>query len=259
MDSKLIFLFKKILGQLLMPVPVCLGFLVIGLILLFFSKRHTIGKAFVAIGTCMLVLFSFFFVPDQMAYNLEYRNLAVLDIKSIPKPKFIVVLGSGHDSDPRLPANSQLNSSGVVRLMEALRLHRLLPDARIIFSGWGGSDPVPHARVMAEVATEFGIDSDSIILVTTPRDTKDEARIISGTVKKEPFLLVTSAAHMPRSLALLRKRGANPIPAPTDYRFRQPQGIGISKLFPSSENIVTARIVFHEYLGMAWAYLRDQI
>jgi len=259
MESNLIFLFKKVVGNLLMPVPVCLMFLVMGLILLLFSKRQTAGKTFVAIGTSLLLVFGYAFIPDRMAQILEYRNPSVLKIDYKEPPKYIVVLGSGHNSDPRLPENSQLGCSGVSRLVEAIRLYHMIPDSKFILSGWGGSDPVPNARVMAKAASDLGIDSDSIILATTPKDTKDEARIISGMVDGKPFLLVTSAAHMPRSLSLFRKQGANPIPAPTDYRVKKTRGFSYGLLFPSSENMVTARRAIHEYLGLLWAVLRNQI
>ena len=242
-----------------MPLPICLIVLISGLILLYFTQRQRTGKAIVAIGTCILILISFVFVPSQMTSHLEYRSSAVVEMEFSQIPKYIVVLGGGHDSDQRLPQNSQLSSSSLSRLVEAMRLHKMLPDSQLIFSGWGGSDPIPNARVMGETAIKLGMDSDSMILVTTPKDTKDEAKIISEIVNTEQFLLVTSAAHMPRSLALFRKQGASPIPAPTDYRYKKGQGFHLGLLFPSSDNIVTARRAMHEYLGLVWAKIRGQI
>jgi len=259
MDSNFMFFFKKTLGHLLMPLPICLTLLVIGLIFLFFSKRQTAGKTLVAIGTCFLLSFSYNYIPGWMAYSLENQNTSLLNLDFIESPKFIVVLGSSHVSNPRLPEHSQLGCSGVSRLIEAIRLNRSLKNTKLIFSGWGGSDPVPNAQVMAKVATDLGLNPDSVILVTHPKDTKDEARIISEIVTGERFLLVTSAMHMPRSVALFRKQGADPIPAPTDYRVKKSLGFSIGRLFPSSENIVTARRATHEYLGLVWAKMRGQI
>ena len=242
-----------------MPLPVCIIFLVSGLSLLYFTQRQKAGRALVGIGTIILAFFSFWVVPDQIARNLEHKNPAVLNMESISAPKFIVVLGGGHDSDPRLPKNSQLSSSSLSVLVETIRLHKIIPTSQIIFSGWGGSDPAPNAKVMAETAIKLGIDSDSMILVKNPKDTKDEAKIISRIVKNHPFYLVTSAAHMPRSMALFRKQGSNPIPAPTDYRTKKRQGFSMGSLFPSGENIVKAQVAIHEYLGLVWAKIRGQI
>ncbi len=64
---------------------------------------------------------------------------------------------------------------------------------------------------------------------------------------------------MPRSMALLRKQGMKPIPAPTDYSVKESQGEGFLIPFPSSYELVKARRASYEYLGMIWAKVRGQI
>ena len=73
------------------------------------------------------------------------------------------------------------------------------------------------------------------------------------------FILVTTASHMPRSMALFKKLGMQPIPAPTDHAMKRRQGIHPGVFFPNSGKIRNAELVFHEYLGLAWAKLRGQI
>ena len=75
----------------------------------------------------------------------------------------------------------------------------------------------------------------------------------------EKIILVTSAAHMPRSMALFRKRGLEPIPAPADFRVRGAQRPVPGRVFPHGSSLSEVEIAAHEYLGLAWAWLRGMI
>ena len=92
-----------------------------------------------------------------------------------------------------------------------------------------------------------------------PYDTKDEARLIKDMVRDEPFVLVTSAYHMKRSIALFNKQGMNPVPAPTVHYIKKGQGLSPGEFFPYYGNIKYADIIVREKLGIAWAKLRGQI
>jgi uncharacterized SAM-binding protein YcdF (DUF218 family) len=67
---------------------------------------------------------------------------------------------------------------------------------------------------MASVSRFMGVPKDNMIIEEASKDTKDQARLIKPIVGTAPFVLVTSAIHMPRSMALFEKLGMNPIPAP---------------------------------------------
>lgn len=71
-------------------------------------------------------------------------------------------------------------------------------------SGGGVFDPVSNAEIMARVAMEIGVPERDIILESKSKDTKDEARFIKPIVGNEPFVLVTTASHIPRSMALFK-------------------------------------------------------
>lgn len=78
--------------------------------------------------------------------------------------------------------------------------------------------------------------------------------MIKKIVESERFILVTSACHMPRSIALFRKLGSHPIPAPTDHYLKKGQNeISLSSFFPDAGGFVMLESAFHEYLGLAWA------
>ena len=66
----------------------------------------------------------------------------------------ILILGSGYETDERLSYCSQLNASGLARLTEGMRLHRILLESKIILSGSAGNNPLPEAVV--EKMGEYG-------------------------------------------------------------------------------------------------------
>jgi uncharacterized SAM-binding protein YcdF (DUF218 family) len=169
----------------------------------------------------------------------------------------ILVLGSGYETDNRLSNCAQLNTTGLVRLAEGIRLHRLIPGSKLIFSGYKGSQPLPQALVTSLAARELGVDSLCTATVTEPWNTKSEAAEYFkrfGTFYK--LYLVTDATHMPRAISHFRNQGLNPIPAPTNFIIRK-NNIEYSylKYFPSSENIRRTEIAIQEYLGRLWARL----
>jgi uncharacterized SAM-binding protein YcdF (DUF218 family) len=260
------FMLKKIVAPLLYPVSLCLEILVLGLLCLWATRRRRLGQALVTLGTTLLLLGSLPFISSGLVVPLERRYPALLHPETLlggPKsstaPKWIVVLGGGQVSDPRLPANSQISAPGLGRVVEGVRLYQAVPGSKLLLSGGAVFDPVPEAEVMARIAGLLGVKPQDIILETDSRDTQDQANNIAAMMGRERFILVTSAVHMPRSMALFRKRGLEPIPAPVDFRVRDAQGPDPGRFFPSAASLGRVETAMHEYLGLAWARLRGAI
>jgi uncharacterized SAM-binding protein YcdF (DUF218 family) len=261
------FIVKKIMSLLISPASLMLWASLIGLLLLLFTKRQRAGKVFVAIGLFLILLFGYSFIPNYLLRPLEgkygpyYIQLSNNSSASEGRHpvKFIVVLGGGHISDPKLPITSQIGEESLVRLIEGIRIYRKYSCVKLILSGGKGFDSIPNATVMANVAKELGVDVEDIILESQSKDTKDEAQLIKPLVGNDHFILVTSASHMPRSIALFKRQGMNPIPAPTGHLVIRKQGLSPSSFFPGAVNLRKAEAGFHEYLGIAWAKLRGQI
>lgn len=253
------FILKKIVSSLIYPFPFCFELLVLGLLILLLTRFQRLGKGLVAGGLVLMAVFSFAPVPGMMGKSLEHRYWPANRATDLKGVRYIAVLGSGYTTDYRLPPNSRLNTTALARLIEGIRLHRMIPESRLIFSGAAVFETEPSAEGYAKTAELLGMDRNNMILVTDPKDTADEARRINSIVGNQPFLLVTSAVHMPRALALFKKQGARPIPSPADYRKAESHKIHPSDFFPNSENLVTARYAWHEYVGMVWGKLRGQL
>ncbi len=257
------FLFKKIVGPLLFPLPLVALLLILGLIFLWFTRRQKAGKVLVSAGAFWLVSLSFgTFAPWTLA-PLERQHQPLLMASSVSTQenpiKWIVVLGGGGAFSSQLPGASQLSPATLARLVEGIRLQRQIPAAKLILSEGAIFDPVPVADVMGSVAQDLGVASDAMILERQSQDTEGQAQLIRPMVGNDRFILVTSAAHMPRSIALFRKVGLNPIAAPTDYRSSAREGLRPSSFYPSASELRKAELAMHEYMGLVWARIRGKI
>lgn len=261
------FMFKRIFSNLLFPVPLCLEILTLGLFLLWFTRRQRAGKLVVTIGTLLLLLLSNYAVTDTLLIPLEGKYPALLDPKSSESitrdnktsGTMIVMLGGGHASDPQLPVTDQLSEGALSRIVEAVRIYKALPGSKLIVSGGCGADPVPEAEVLAKFASVMGVNPQDIILEPESINTEDQARRLKPLVGKEKFILVTSASHMPRSMAMFKKQGMDPLPAPADHLVKGRETFGWEFVFPSAGNLYKAERAFYEYLGLAWAWLWGKI
>ncbi|MGR3220137.1 MAG: ElyC/SanA/YdcF family protein [Candidatus Anammoxibacter sp.] len=262
------FIFKKIASQFFFPVPLVIYILIVAVFLLWFTNKQKTGKILVSIGIVLFLIFSYPGASNALLKHLE-RQYVTPDLNNLlgaaaqrndgKRINLIVVLGGGHTSDPDIPLTSRINQYSLVRLIEGIRIHRAIPGSKLLLSGGSVFDPIPDAKIMADVAIAIGVKRDDIIVELESKDTKDQAVIIKSIVEDDNFILVTSASHMPRSMAMFKKLGMNPIPAPTGHRVKTRQTSSPGLFSPNGEDITKAESAFYEYMGLAWAKFRGQI
>ncbi|QTA82000.1 DUF218 [Desulfonema limicola] len=249
------FTFKKIISLILMPLPFGLLTGFAGLFLLCFTQKQKTGKLLISFCLIFIAIISYKPFANLLLSPLEKTYTKYEPAQS--KISYVAVLGGGHTTDFTLPLSSQIESASLTRLVEGIIIYRENPGSRLIVSGWQGRyDPVPNSAVMASLANAIGVPLDDIIIEPRPKDTKDEARLIKDIVKKDLFVLVTSASHMKRSAALFNHYNLNFIPAPTYFQAKK-----IKTLFcmPGSKGLKYSEMALHEYLGLIWSKLRGQI
>lgn len=262
------FLFKKIVAPLFSPVPLIIGIFLIGLVLIWFTRRQRTGKVIITLGVIMFALIGYGAFSDMMLGDLERqypplmtgRSARVLPSSaSIDSVKWIVLLGGGHTADPRVPVTSQISNASLSRLVECIRIHRMIPESKIILSGGAVFDSTPEAETFAKVAAILNVDPGDLVLDELSRDTEEQARNIRAIVGQDRFVLVTSAYHMPRSMAIFQKAGLNPIPGPADHLVKERKERSPDDFYPSSMGILKAEHALHEYLGLLWLKIRGMI
>jgi uncharacterized SAM-binding protein YcdF (DUF218 family) len=235
--------------------------LFVGLFFLWFTRRQKSGKIIITVGVVVLTIFSLGFLSNTLLGVLENEHSPLTDLQKLKGVKWIVVLGGGVVSDNRLSANDQISASSLSRLVEGIRIHTNLEGSKLIFSGGAVFDPIPEAKVLADVALSLGVGEENILLESVSKDTEDQAQNIQKFAKlheNERFVLVTSASHMPRAVALFRRFGLRPIAAPTDFQVKRQTGINPLSFSPSSSGLTKMERVFHEYLGLLWAKFKTK-
>jgi uncharacterized SAM-binding protein YcdF (DUF218 family) len=242
---------KTIVIRIVSPLIISLLLMGTGVVLILFTKRQKLGKVLVPVGLVFLIVISMPMIPDLMLASLEeiHEPLSVSNISGdFSAVQYIVVLAGGHYWNETRPLSSQFNYHGLVRLVEGIRLARQFPQAKLILSGGPGNSSISEAVIMKQLAEQLGISPGNIILETESMTTADEVSLIKPILEKTPFILVTSAAHMPRALSLCRKQGLNPIAAPTGF-LKVSQHV---KWFgwPNTRNIDKVDFALHEYLGL---------
>ena len=168
------FLFKKIVGPLFLPLKLCFILILVGLCLVWFQKKGRLGKLLLTIGVLLLMLLSYSVIADRIIAPLECRYPPV-HLQDAQGVKWIAVLGGGFQAGDRCPPTSQLASDSLARLAEGIRLYRTLPHCKLLLSGGAVFDPVSEAEVMSRAALALGVRSQDIVLETTSRDTEDHA------------------------------------------------------------------------------------
>ncbi|HTS69091.1 MAG TPA: ElyC/SanA/YdcF family protein [Terriglobia bacterium] len=250
------FFLKKIVSRVLFPLPLSLEFLLLGLFLLWFTRRQRMGKTLVTLGALLLAGLSNSTVSNALLRPLErqYPPFALERNGVSPQSEmYIAVLGGRADDDPNVPDSSRISPDLMARLIEGIVLHREIPGSKLILSGNNDS-----ATSMSKIALTLGVSPDDVLPMATPRDTEEESQQIAPIVRGGQFILVTSASHMPRAMGLFRKRGLQPIPAPADYLAprHRPE---VDDFIPDAYKLFKSQTAFYEYLGLAWGTLRGKI
>ena len=241
----------------LVPVPFVILVLLAGVLCLV-VRRTRLGTWLCGGALLGLWLFSLQPFGAWLIRPLEQQYAALLDPEAAAGAKYVLVLGGGHYSDRGLPVSARVPPMAMVRLAEGVRLHRALDGTTLVTSG-GGTAPT-MARTKAAMARAWGVDT--VRVHDEPRNTAAEAQAARDAFGNKAFVLVTSASHMPRAMALFRAAGLDPVPAPTQHMApeRPAEDVwSVRYLRPSARGLRMSERAVYEYLGIAWAWLNGAI
>jgi uncharacterized SAM-binding protein YcdF (DUF218 family) len=192
-------------------------------------------------------------VADALLIPLEARYAPLGELRNLPSVRYIVVLGSGYSSRTDIPITAALAVDGLARISEGIRIMRQVRGALLVVSGSASDGQTPSAIGYARFAVDLGVDADTIVKLEKPLDTADEATAVAALVGNLPFILVTSAYHMPRAMRLMQRAGANPIPAPTGQLAGREIGYEVQGWIPRSSSLHKTERALHEYMGLTIA------
>lgn len=199
--------------------PLGLIFLLIILALILRRRPH-LQTTLLVIALVILYAGSNRLVSYSLARSLEWKYLP---LNPVPQAEAIVVLGGGTESEQYPRPIVEVNSAGD-RILYAGRLYREGKAPVILLSGgninWLSGRTMTPAAEMADILKLMDIPDEAIWLQPKSQNTREDALYSSEMLKEKGItriLLVTSAMHMPRSVALFEHQGIEVIPAPVDY------------------------------------------
>ncbi len=240
--------------------PLSLLFFVLLAVLLYSVLRpHTRWLRFMLISSVSLLMFvSSPSIVNRMVLQLE---MVYPSAQRCEAPSAIVLLAGGVDSKARLPTQFELMSrASLGRATAAWRVSEQYTDIPIVVSG-GVLKRVAEADVLSNYLLALGVEPQRILKETGSRTTFENAinveRLLSGMKIQTPVLLVTSALHMPRSVATLSKLGLDSCAYPV-------QRIGIVDapwfaLIPQTTALVKFDALLHEWVALLYYRLSDKV
>ncbi|MDX7988251.1 envelope biogenesis factor ElyC [Xenorhabdus sp. 12] len=261
----MLFLLKKYIGSLLMPLPLIIIVSFVALLLLWFTRWQKTGKIILSLSWLTLLLLGLQPIADRLLlpvegkyvqrYEPEAHSGSTHKTQAAPI-KYIVVLGGGFTYNPHWAPSANLISNSLPRVTEGIRLYHLNPGAKMIFTGGKGVNAISSAEIAAMVAQSMGIPVEDTIALKKPLDTEEESEEVEKVVGQQPFILVTSANHMKRSLKFFEQRGLHPIAGPANQLAVTTPLYPWEKYIPSAYYFSHTERAWYETLGRIWQAIK---
>jgi len=261
MSLSLPYTLKRFISQFLMPVPVVIELFVLGWMLGRFTRFKRTGYTFQILAGCLFILFgcgwgtSYLYRHERLFAPFDPSVAQIERLRGVD----VVVLGQTFAEESDLPVRYRANASMLLRLLEGVRVARLIPESRLLVSMAGAAAEKEKSDFLDEFALTAGIPRQRMVMFTGARDTADEAQLAVARARTNTIVIATSAAHMPRAQQLFKQRGVNPIPAPCDYQMisNQRQLKWTALPLPSGNGFAHAEGAVYEWLGSLYERLRN--
>ena len=259
----------QLLAALIFPLPAAILLGVLALVLAGFGRRRAAALLGV-LSLLVLWVFSTPVVASRLAVSLERRFLPV-PVEASPSAPAIVVLGGNLGSAlPPRPGPELVDASD--RLLHAARLYRAKKAPLVVACGGrlpSSATSKPESDEMAVILAEWGVPEEALLLEGGSRTTAENAagaRRLLDPRGITRVLLVTSALHMPRAVAVFRKAGFEVVPSPTDFLVTDAEpGLAPSRVrslgafLPEPGALGLSHDALHERIGLLWYRMRGWI
>lgn len=250
--SRMFFILSKIFGFFALPSNLLIAIGLLGLVLLL-TRFTRLASWLVVTSLVLIALAGLSPLGNALLLPLEQR-FPPWDASRGP-PDGIVVLGGAISPDVSAARGVVALDEAAERITAAAELARRYPNARIVFAG-GSSALVFEEGAEAAFAVReleaLGVAHDRIAAEEQSRNTIENAvfsRLIANPKPGERWLLVTSAYHMPRAMAVFRAAGFPVEPYPVDWRTRGP--IDVVRPFVSlGDGLRRTDTAVHEWIGL---------
>lgn len=261
MDS-LLFSASKALWFLAQPSSLILLLLLAGFFL-HARRRVKAGRRCFAAAAAAYAISGLSPLGNALILPLEMR-FERPDLAASSHIQGIIVLGGAIDTRVSAAHRDIGLNEAAERMTEAVALARRLPQARVVFSGGDGGllyVSEPEAAAARRLFEALGVEPSRLLFEAGSRNTYENAAFTRELLLRQSpgrWLLVTSAFHMPRAMALFRAAGVEVLPWPVDYRTRGQADL--TRFFSSpAEGLRRVDIACREWAALVVYWLTGKI
>ena len=220
--------------------------------LLVWHRRLRSSKVFGVLALVWLWFWSMPVASHWLASQIE-GQFSQVPMATVPHAQAIVVLGG--TVTPPSGKSTEINLGRAGRVWYAARLFHAEKAPLVLLSGGGDLErqAFSEARAMAVFMQDLGVPDQAIALEETSRNTRENAAFSAALLEArgiEHILLVTSALHMPRALALFKAQGLQVTPAPTDFEAGQEPPHGLLAWLPDAGALNGSALAMKELVGL---------
>jgi uncharacterized SAM-binding protein YcdF (DUF218 family) len=246
-------LLSKFLNLLAQPLNGVFLLLALGLLRGWRNPRK--GRGLCTAALLLLALTGVKTLPDLLVAQLESQYPELAPDADLSSYAGVIILGGALEPGRLSQHHSQaLLNSAAERMTEAVALWRRKPGLRLLFTGGEGelfgSGPSEAERAQRFFAS-MGVPQQALTLESRSQNTYENAVFtarLAGVDPKQHWLLLTSAWHMPRSVATFQKSGWSVTPYPVDFRTG---GITPLSSYSLGEGAERWELLLHEWIGIA--------
>ena len=247
------FVLSKLLNWAAQPLNAVLLLLCLSL---FWGQRRPVrARKLTAAALLLLALIGVKTLPDALLGPFENQYPEWAADADLGGFTGVVILGGALEPGRFSQVHQQpLLNASAERMTMAVALWRRHPQLRLVFTGGEGelfgSGPSEAERAL-QFFDSMGVPRSALTMETRSQNTYENAvftRSLPGLDAQKPWLLLTSAWHMPRSLATFQKAGWNVTPYPVDFRTA---GITPLSNYNLGEGAERWELLLHEWIGMA--------
>ena len=200
----------------------------------------------------------YFIFGNSALLNLAYKAIepAPFFQFNITTPyEYGVVLGGGFVAfDESLPDRIIFNESAN-RLTESLELFYSQKIKNLIISGGAGGigrEKNIEAVHVRSFLREIQFPDSALIIESASKNTYENGvfvkQILDSLKYNGTILLITSAVHMPRAMAVFKNQGINAMAYPADYEQKSKLEY-IDYIVPGTHNLYEWQLIFKEWVG----------
>jgi uncharacterized SAM-binding protein YcdF (DUF218 family) len=255
------YILSKVFFLLARPSAVASLLIVVGILLVVNRRTEKLGQRSIIVGMALQIICGLTPLGKIVTLPLEDRFTR----RALPSDiAGIIVLGGYEDAVISKGRSGLAVNDRAERLTEAIYLSRRYPSAKIIITGGSapllGGAPDEAAEPVARYLRSIGIASERMVVEGRSLTTYENAlftRALITPSQGAPYLLVTSAIQMPRSMGVFRRQGYNVMAWPVDYRTAGTSDLMTwSDSFPKGLELVD--YAFKEWVGLVAYWLTDR-